>query len=143
MGSAAAEVAIVATHDAARTATFVLMLGTYHDTSPAMRTFFCTMIYDVSPDTPADARKLLRAELVGRRWHDRVRNRLMPRAGVWIDRKVDDKDTTDSVHTKCAQDLKDAAAAVAKTGRTCTIARVWIQVAGGGTYGLVAEDFFD
>jgi hypothetical protein len=108
-----------------------------------MRTFFCTMVYDVSPDTPADARKLLRAELVGRRWHDRVRNRLMPRGGLWIDRKVEDRETTDTVHTGCAQDLKDAAAAVAATGRPIKITRAWIQVAGGGTYGLAPEGFFD
>ena len=108
-----------------------------------MRTFYCSMIYDVSRETPADARNLLRAELVGRRWHDRVRDRLMPRSGVWIDRKVDDKQTTDDVHTLCAADLRDAAAAVAATGRNIKILRAWIQVAGGGTYGLSPEGFFD
>ena len=108
-----------------------------------MRTFYCSMMYDVSPDTAPDARKLLRAELVGRRWHDRRRDRLVPRCGVWIDRKVTDEQTTDDVHTLCAEDLRDAAQAVAATGRKIRVLRAWIQVAGGGTFGLAPDGFFD
>ncbi len=108
-----------------------------------MRTFFVTMVYDVSPDTAADARKLLRAELVGRRWHDRRRDRLVPRSAVWIDRKVDDDLTTDDVHAMSAAELRDAARRVASTGRPIRILRAWIQVAGGGTYGLAPDGFFD
>ncbi|HEX5632663.1 MAG TPA: hypothetical protein VFX50_05520 [Gemmatimonadales bacterium] len=108
-----------------------------------MRTFYCTMVYDLSADTPPDAQKLLRAELVGRRWHDRVRDRRMPAGGLWIDRKVTDGETTDDVHLSCATDLRDAARAVAATGRPIRVLRAWIQVAGGGTYGLAPEGHFD
>lgn len=108
-----------------------------------MRTFFVSMAYDLSPETTAEARMLLRAELVGRRWHDRVRDRLMPKGCVWIDRKVADDQTTDDVHTLSAADLRDAAHAVAQTGRPIKVLRAWIQVAGAGTYGLAAPDFFD
>ncbi len=108
-----------------------------------MRKFYCSMVYDVSRETPTDARKLLRAELVGRRWHDRVRDRLVPKSAVWIDRKVSDEQTTDDVHTLCAEDLREAALAVSATGRHIKVLRAWIQVAGGGTYGLAPEGFFE
>ncbi len=107
-----------------------------------MRTFYVSMVYDLSSDTPADAAQLLRAELVGRRWHDRVRNRRMPRSAVWIDRKVGDELTTDDVHRLAAEELRDAARAVAATGRPIQVLRAFIQVAGGGTYGLAPEGFF-
>jgi hypothetical protein len=108
-----------------------------------MRVFYASMSYDVSPETTPEARKLLRAELVGRRWHDRVRNRLMPRMAVWIDKKAEDHQTTDDIHTLCARDLRDAARAVAATGRHIKITRAFIQVTGAGTFGLADEGFFD
>lgn len=108
-----------------------------------MRTFIATMSYEVSAETPADARKLLRAELVGRRWKDMVRDRRMPRHTVWIQRSADDEQTTSDLHDLCASELRAAARAVAATGRHVRVLRAFIQVAGGGTFGLTPEGFFD
>jgi hypothetical protein len=102
-----------------------------------MRKFIASMSYDLSPETAPDARKLLRAELVGRRWKDRCRERLMPKNSVWIERSVDDEHTTSDVHDRCAEELQKAVAAVAKTGRSIRVLRAWVQVAGAGSYGLI------
>ena len=103
-----------------------------------MATFIATMSYEVAPSTLPDARKLLRAELVGRRWQDRVDGALMPANTVWIKRAAAPEHTTDDVHEACARDLFAAVAAVAAMGREITLVRSWVQVSGAGTYGLVS-----
>jgi hypothetical protein len=102
-----------------------------------MATFFATMSYELHPSTEPDARKLLRAELVGRRWQDRYEGAPMPANTVWIQRSVEARYTVDDVHTGCARDLNAAVAAVAKTGRAIRLVRAWVQVSGAGTYGPV------
>lgn len=102
------------------------------------RTFYCTMAYELPPGTPPEARKLLRAELVGRRWNDRTRSgMLMPASAVWVLRAAGDEETTDDLHRHCAHDLRDAAAAVsARSGKPLRVVRAWIHVSGGGTLAL-------
>lgn len=100
------------------------------------RMFYATMSYELHPSTAPDARKLLRAELVGRRWNDRAKTQLMPSSTVWIHRAAADDDTTDEVHAACVKDLEDAAAAVARTGRAIQVVRAWVHVSGGGTLRL-------
>jgi hypothetical protein len=99
--------------------------------------FYATMSYELDPTTEPEARKLLRAELVGRRWQDRVNGALMPANTVWIKRSAEDSETTTDVHAACARDLYAAARAVAATGRPIRVKRAWVHVSGGGTYGLV------
>jgi hypothetical protein len=105
-----------------------------------MPKFVASMTYDLSKDTPDDSRKLLRAELVGRRWRDRVKERLLPRNMVWMMRESHGDETTSDIHDHCAGELKAAAEAVRSMGRSCTVLRAWIQVSGGGTYGLAADE---
>ena len=57
------------------------------------RTFHVTMSYELHPTTPPEARKLLRAELVGRKWNDRHKTALMPSSTVWCSRSMGDDDT--------------------------------------------------
>src|SRR4051812_28958586 len=102
-----------------------------------MPTFIATLAYELDPSTGADARKLLRAELVGRRWQDRFEGKRMPANTLWIRRTADSAHTTDDVHAACAKDLHDAVAAVARTGRTITLVRAWAQVTGAGSWGLL------
>lgn len=102
-----------------------------------MATFIATMSYELTPATPPDARKLLRAELVGRRWQDRRDGALMPANTLWIKRAAEPEHTTDDVHEACARDLFAAAAAVTAMGREVAVVRAWVQVSGAGTYGLV------
>lgn len=102
-----------------------------------MATFIATMSYELTQGTPPDARKLLRAELVGRRWQDRRDGALMPVNTLWIKRAADPEHTTDDVHEACARDLFAAVAAVAAMGREIAVVRAWVQVSGAGTYGLV------
>jgi hypothetical protein len=102
-----------------------------------MATFLATLSYELSADTAPDARKLLRAELVGRRWHDRHDGALMPANTVWIQRSAEPEHTTTDVHEACGRDLHAAVAAVAATGRSITLLRAWVQVSGGGTHGLI------
>ena len=104
-----------------------------------MATFIATMSYELHPSTLPDARKLLRAELVGRRWQDRCKEMPMPAGTVWIKRSTPQEHTTDDVHDACAQDLHAAVAAVAQTGRPIRLVRAFIQVSGAGTYGLVKD----
>jgi hypothetical protein len=104
------------------------------------RTFLATMSYELSPATPPEARKLLRAELVGRRWNDRANARLMPASTVWSTRYAADEETVDDVHDACVRELRDAAAAVARTGRPIQVLRAWVHVSGAGTYGLAAAE---
>ena len=102
-----------------------------------MAAFIATMSYELTPATLPDARKLLRAELVGRRWQDRRDGALMPANTLWIKRAAEPEHTTDDVHEACARDLFAAAAAVAAMGREIAVVRAWVQVSGAGTYGLV------
>jgi hypothetical protein len=102
-----------------------------------MRSFIATMVYELHDSTTVDARKLLRAQLVGRRWQDRFEGALMPSTVLWIRRSAENHETTDDLQTACARDLRDAVAAVAKTGRPIKLLRAWVQVSGAGTYGLV------
>ena len=105
-----------------------------------MPRFVCSMTYDLSSDTSEDARGLLRAELVARRWNDRLKERALPRAAVWMLKSSEE--TTDKIHDQCTRDLRAAAMAVRATGRSITVLRAWIHVSGGGTYGLAGEDAF-
>jgi hypothetical protein len=102
-----------------------------------MATFIATLTYELHPATEPDARKLLRAELVGRRWQDRCQGALMPSGTVWIRRSAAETETTDDVHAACGRDLHAAVAAVARTGRPIALTHAWVQVSGAGTYGLV------
>lgn len=102
-----------------------------------MATFFATMSYELHASTDPDARKLLRAELVGRRWQDRYEGALMPAGTVWIKRSVEAHQTVDDVKATCAIDLNAAVAAVARTGRAIRLVRAWVQVSGAGTYGML------
>ena len=102
-----------------------------------MSTFIATLSYELTPATAPDARKLLRAELVGRRWQDRCEGALMPAGTVWIRRSAEPEHTTDDVHEACGRDLFAAVAAVAATGRSIALVRAFVQVSGAGTYGLV------
>ena len=104
------------------------------------RYFIATLSYELHPDTAPDARKLLRAELVGRRWLDRFQEQRMPANTLWIRRSAEERETVDDVQAACAEDLRRAAAAVAAMGRKITVTRAWVQVSGAGTYGLVSVD---
>src|SRR5690348_3799611 len=95
--------------------------------------FIATMAYDLHPQTDPDAAKLLRAELVGRRWLDRCEGEKMPANMVWMKRPWDATQTTDTVQAACAQDLWKAVAAVAAMGRKIMVTRAWVQVTGSGT----------
>jgi hypothetical protein len=101
-----------------------------------MRKFVCTMSYELGPETPEPTAKLLRAELCGRRWRDRVDERLLPRNTLWIERSAEDHENTGHLHDACSRDLKTAAEAVRKMGFPLKVLRAWIQVSGGGTFGF-------
>lgn len=104
------------------------------------RKFYASMSYELHPTTPPEARKLLRAELCGRRWQDRHKGALMPSSTVWIVREATDDETTDDVHAACVRDLRDAAAAVARTGRPIQVVRAWVHVSGAGTCKLAPPE---
>lgn len=100
--------------------------------------FIATMSYELHASTAPDARKLLRAELVGRRWKDRFDDgSLVPAGTVWIRRSKEPNETTDDIHAACGRDLFAAVAAVAATGRSITLVRAWVQVSGAGTFGPI------
>ncbi|MSP25272.1 MAG: hypothetical protein EXR75_08940 [Myxococcales bacterium] len=104
------------------------------------RTFICSVAYELGPETTDEAARLLRAELVARGFRDRQGERPLPRNAVWMPRVATEDDTTDSLHDACTRDLRLAAAAVRAGGRTMKLLRAWIQVSGGGTYGLAAGE---
>jgi len=108
-----------------------------------MRMFTASMSYDLSSGTSGEARKLLSAELAGRRWKRRLRERLMPRNTIWIERSATDEQTTSDLHRICAIELRDAARAVAAAGLPIEVVRAFIQVSGAGSYGLAKEGLFD
>src|SRR5829696_8208162 len=103
-----------------------------------MATFFATLVYELDANTDPDARKLLRAEMVGRRWLDKIDGRPLPSTALWMRRAAGPDDTTDDVHRACGADLLEAVASVQKRGATVQVRRAWVQVTGAGTYGLVA-----
>jgi len=98
--------------------------------------FFATLVYELDPLTPPDARKLLRAELCGRRWNDRFDGNLMPDCTLWINRNADPGENVMHLKAKCIRELEDAVAAVA-TKRSIKLVRAWVQISGAGTWGLV------
>jgi hypothetical protein len=104
-----------------------------------VRSFIATLSYELHPQTEPDAAKLLRAELVGRRWQDRWEGARMPANTLWIKRSAEDDQTTDDVHTACGDDLQKAVAAVGGMGKKIGLVRAWVQVAGAGTHGLVRD----
>jgi hypothetical protein len=99
--------------------------------------FFATLVYELDPLTPPDARKLLRAELVGRRWNERFDGHLMPAGALWIRRTAEAGETVDHLKAKCVRELYDAVQSVARTGRVIKLVRGWVQIAGAGTWGLI------
>jgi hypothetical protein len=105
-----------------------------------MRKFVCSMSYELHHETGDEARRLVRAELVGRRWLDRVEDRKLPANAVFMVRSAADDETTDDVHGACARDLRAAAEAVRRTGRPIVVVRAWVHVSGSGTYGPVAGE---
>jgi hypothetical protein len=105
-----------------------------------MPSFIASISWDCSSDTPQQARQLLRAELVGRRWKDRCNERPMPQNSLWSRRSSQGEQTTDDIHAACADDLSAAAAAVRRMGIPCRVVRAFIQVMGGGTFGLAKQE---
>ncbi len=104
------------------------------------RKFIATIAYDISPQTSEQARKLLLAEMVGRRWLQACKGRKMPANTLWCQRTVADDDTTRTVFVACSEDLKKAVAAVRRSGREIAVRRVWVQVSGAGSYGIAEPD---
>jgi len=102
--------------------------------------FIATLTYELDPETTPETRRLLRAELCGRRWQDRFEGRLMPAGCLWIRRTAPPGETVDDLKRTCERELLEAAAAVASTGRAARVRRAWVQVAGAGTWGLLAVD---
>ncbi len=99
--------------------------------------FVATLAYELHPQTEPDAAKLLRAEMVGRRWQDRYEGERMPANALWIRRTAEPNHTTDDVHAACAEDLRKAVTAVAAMGKRIGVVRAFVQVTGAGTFGLV------
>jgi hypothetical protein len=99
--------------------------------------FTATLVYELHPQTEPDAARLLRAELVGRRWQDRYEGQRMPATALWIRRTPEPNQTTDDIHALCAADVHKAVAAVAAMGKRIALVRAFIQVTGTGTFGLV------
>lgn len=96
-----------------------------------------TLTYEVDPSSAPEAVKLLRAELVGRRWHDRSHDERLPFGTLFIRRNATEHEIVDDVHAACAAELRDAVLAVRATGRALSVRRAWIHVSGGGMVGLV------
>jgi len=105
-----------------------------------MPKFIATLSYEVDPQASLDARKLLRAELIGRRYKDRFEGRLMPANTVWIERSTEGGQTVDDAFRFCGEDLRKATAAVVATGRAIRILRAWVQISGAGTFGLLPTE---
>ncbi len=99
--------------------------------------FLVTLAYELHPQTEPDAAKLLRAELVGRRWQDRHNGEKMPANCLWMARSAEPKQTTDDLQAASAADVYKAVAAVAAMGKKIALLRAWVQVTGSGTHGLI------
>lgn len=106
------------------------------------REFIASMTFELGPGTSEPARRLLVAELVGRRWFDRVRERRMPKNCLWTKKKIGPDQNTGHIHTACAEELEACAERVRARGHELSVRRAFIQVAGGGTYGLAPADSF-
>jgi hypothetical protein len=102
--------------------------------------FIATVAYELDPSTPPEAQKLLRAELVGRRYNDRFEGKRMPANTVWIRRNTEPNETVDDLKLRCGAELRAAVAAVARAKLPIRLLRAWVQVTGAGTYGLVDPD---
>lgn len=99
--------------------------------------FIATVVYELDPTSPPEAHKLLRAELVGRRYNDRYEGKRLPNSAVWIRRTAGAGETVDDLKARCAEELRAAVAAVARAGLPIRLVRAWVQVTGAGTFGLV------
>jgi len=106
------------------------------DHDAPMSTFVATLTYELSADTEADARKLLKAELAARRWEDRQDGQKLPAGTVWMRRGAPAGRTVDHLFDDATQELRDAVAAVAARGPRIALMRAWLHVSGAGTYGL-------
>lgn len=102
--------------------------------------FYATLVYDVDPSASPDARKLLRAELAGRRWQSKHGGRLTPSSAMWMKRSAAPKETTDHLHRACCRELLDAIQAVRARGFPIELLRAWVHVSGAGTFGPIPED---
>lgn len=102
-----------------------------------MSTFIAMMSYELSKDTEADARKMLRAELVGRRWDDKCKGLPMPAGTVWMRRGAPPGYGVDRLYEDCDTELKEAVAAVQARGLRIALVRGFAFVSGAGTCGLL------
>jgi hypothetical protein len=99
--------------------------------------FVATLAWELDASSSPQAAKLLVAELVGRRYLDRIDGKRLPAHTVWIRRNVEEGETVDHLKRRCGADLRAAVAAVTRTGMPIRLVRAWVQVTGAGTYGLV------
>lgn len=98
--------------------------------------FVATLVYETDEKTSKDARKLLRAELCGRRYNDHFDGKRMPDGCLWIRRGAEPSETVDDLKRKCQEELAAAAAAVSSRGLPIRVVRAWLHVSGAGTFGL-------
>ena len=108
-----------------------------------MRKFTASMSFDLNADVTPQARKLLLAEMAGRRWQDTWQKRRLPRNTLRIRRSLEHDLNTDDLHRLCAEELRAAARAVQNMGMNLTVSRAYVVVSGSGTSGLTEEGFFE
>lgn len=99
--------------------------------------FVATVVYELDPSTSVEAQKMLRAELVGRRYNDRFEGTPLPKNSVWIQRSRGPDETVDTLKDRSAEELRAAVAAVAKMGLPIRLVRGWIHISGAGTWGPI------
>ncbi len=99
--------------------------------------FIATLTYELGPETAPDARKLLRAELVGRRWFDLFEGKRMPEGTLWARKTAEPGETVDTLRAASARELRAAVAAVSSRGLPIRLVRGWVQVSGAGTFGPI------
>lgn len=99
--------------------------------------FFATLAYELDPAASPDAHKLVRAELVGRRYNDRFEGKRMPAGCVWIRRSAEPGENVDHLVQRSRNELNAAVRAVRKMGFAVRLVRGWVQVSGAGSYGLI------
>jgi hypothetical protein len=100
------------------------------------RWFFATLVYELDPLTAPPLRKLLRAELAGRRWNDRFDGHLMPDCTFWIRREAGPDEDVNQLKDRCVRELYDSVQAVCAK-HPIKLIRAWVQISGAGTWGLV------